>query len=87
MDFPRAPFDYDAVQPLPPPSSPAGGAPITSHGTVKKYDPEDTRGGWPKPFERTFAPQNDIIVVGDRRGDGLRDSPDAIAMLAMAPSR
>lgn len=45
MEFPRALFDHDAVQPPPPLSSPARGAPITSKGTVKEYDPEDTWGG------------------------------------------
>lgn len=49
MEFPRALFDHDAVQPPPPPSSPARGAPITRKGTVKEYDTEDTWRGWLKP--------------------------------------
>lgn len=49
MEFPRAPIDYDVVQPSPPPSLPAKGAPSISNRTVKEYDPEDTWGGWPKP--------------------------------------
>ena len=48
MEFPCAPFDYDAAQPLPPLSSPIRVTPLTSNETVKEYDPEDTWGEWPK---------------------------------------
>ncbi|MCJ1467253.1 hypothetical protein MMC07_005877, partial [Pseudocyphellaria aurata] len=42
MEFPRAPFDYDAIQPSPPPASPIAGPPTIGTGTVKPYDPDDT---------------------------------------------
>ena len=49
MEFPRAPFAVDAIQPPSPPTSPIGGPPTVSTGTVKLYDPDDTCRGWPKP--------------------------------------